>query len=79
MHNYGARYSSVQLCGSFDNWQTKHNMMFDPHSNQWFVTMHLKKGKYFYKYVLNGTTWVENEKESKEKDAKGNTNNVVTI
>lgn len=79
MHNYGPRYNTVQLIGSFDNWLTKHNMTFDHHSNQWFVTLHLKKGSYTYKYVINGGQWVVNDKEYKEKDSQGNMNNVITL
>jgi hypothetical protein len=69
MHNKGPRYSSVELCGSMDNWQTRHPMNFDHHTDQWFITLHLEKGKYFYKYVINKTSWVINEKETKEADA----------
>lgn len=79
MHNYGPRFNSVHLCGSFDNWQSRHNMSFDHHSNQWFITLHLKRGKYAYKYIINGHNWVVNEQEPQEKDNSGNVNNVTTI
>lgn len=32
MHNHGQRYREVQLCGSFDDWKSRHNMGFDDHS-----------------------------------------------
>lgn len=47
--------------------------------NQWFVTLHLTKGNYYYKYILNGNNWVVNEKEPNEKDKAGNVNNVLDL
>ena len=79
MHNKGPRYSSVELCGSMDNWKTRHPMNFDHHTDQWFITLHLERGKYFYKYVINKTNWVINEKETKEMDAQGNVNNMLAL
>ena len=79
MHNNGPRYLSVELCGTFENWQTRHKMSFDNYTNQWFITIHLARGKYHYKYVVNGKDWVVNEQESREKDAQGNVNNVLTL
>jgi len=79
MHNKEARHSSVELCGSFDNWKIRHAMSFDNYTGQWFITLHLNKGKYLYKYVVNGSNWIINDKETHEKDALGNTNNVLTL
>jgi len=79
MHNQGPRYQSVELCGSMDDWKVRHPMNFDHFTNQWFITLHLQRGKYLYKYVLNKTAWVVNEKESKEKDQLGNLNNVLVL
>ena len=28
--NRGPRYTSVEICGSFDDWQVRHQMNFDP-------------------------------------------------
>ena len=54
-------------------------MNFDHFTNQWFITLHLKRGKYLYKYVVNDKNWVINEKEPKEKDNLGNINNVLNL
>ena len=75
MHNLGPRYKQVQLCGTFDNWKTRHNMSFDSYTNQWFITLHLGRGTYLYKYVVDGTSWIVNDKEPREKDSQGNMNN----
>ena len=77
IQNKGPRYNSVQLCGSFDDWQIKHDMQFDPFTNQWFVTIHLKPGiQHLYKYILNDRDWVVNHDENKMDDGQGNVNNV---
>jgi len=65
--NRGPRYNSVEICGSFDDWQVRHQMNFDPFTNQWFVTLHLKPGEEFlYKYIINGSNWVVNDEEQKK-------------
>ena len=79
MHNDGPRFRSVELCGSFDDWKTRYPMTFDSYSNDWFLHQHLKKGKYTYKYVIDGHRWVVNYKEQREKDPSGNENNVITL
>lgn len=79
MHNNGPRYRSVELCGTFDDWKTRHNMSFDNYTNLWFITLHLSRGQYHYKYVVNGSNWVVNDRELKEKDAQGNLNNSITL
>ena len=33
LHNRGPKYSRVQLCGSMDNWQVKHDLQFDEITN----------------------------------------------
>lgn len=78
MPNRGPRHNRVQLCGSFDNWTVRHEMNFDPFTNQWFIMMHMRPGdEYFYKYILNDNDWVVNDDESKRMDEGGNLNNHV--
>ena len=79
MHNNGPRYQKVELCGSFDNWKTRFPMQFDGYTNQWFITKHLTRGKYQYKYVVDGNRWIVNDKEAREKDNSGNINNVLNL
>ena len=79
MHNFGPKFTTVELCGSMDEWKVRHPMSFDHFTNQWFITLHLKKGKYYYKYVQNAKDWVVNDKEPKEKDPAGNLNNVLLL
>ena len=45
------------------NWEKRHELSFDFHTQQWFVTLHLPRGEYSYKYVLNNQHWVVNDEE----------------
>ena len=74
----GKKLSSVQVCGSFDKWQVRHPLTYDPVKNQWNITLKVKKGKYFYKYIVDGQ-WVVNNKEQTVKESNGIENNTVTI
>lgn len=78
--NRGPRYNCVEICGSFDDWQVRHDMNFDPFTNQWFVTIHLKPNQdFYYKYILNGENWIVNDEEEKRDDGSGNVNNVCRV
>mmetsp|Transcript_5356 Transcript_5356/g.8275 ORF Transcript_5356/g.8275 Transcript_5356/m.8275 type:complete len:98 (-) Transcript_5356:18-311(-) len=76
LHNRGPRYRKVQICGAFDEWQGRHDMNFDPFTNQWFATIHLKPEEdNFYKYIINDDQWVVNDEEPQRRDNDGNVNN----
>ena len=80
MQNRGPRHNTVQICGSFDDWQVRHDMSFDPFTNQWFCTLHLKPNEEFcYKYILNGDNWIVNDDDEKKNDGSGNINNVCRL
>ena len=63
---------------SITNWKEKIPLTFDPLSERWSTIVKLKKGKYFYKYVVNNE-WIINPKERNEKGNDGIVNNVVEI
>ena len=76
LHNRGPRHRVVEICGSFDDWQTRHDLNFDPFTNQWFTTLHLKPGEeHLYKYIINGDQWIVNDEEPQKADEHGNSNN----
>jgi hypothetical protein len=70
--------SSVQVCGSFDKWQVRHPLTFDPLYNKWSITLKVKKGTHFYKYIVDGE-WVISKIEKTMKDPSGYINNFITI
>ena len=54
-------------------------MSYDHFTNQWFVMLHLPRGEYIYKYVVNTSDWRVNEEECQKKDSLGNINNYIKI
>ena len=74
----GKKLNNVFLCGSFTNWKEKIPLTFDPLSERWSTIVKLKKGKYFYKYVVNNE-WIINPKERNERGNDGIVNNVVEV
>lgn len=80
IHNRGPRHNCVEICGSFDDWQVRHEMSFDPFTNQWFVTIHLKPNQdFYYKYILNSDNWIVNDEDEKIDDGAGNVNNICRV
>jgi len=55
-------------------------MSFDPFTNQWFLTLHIKQGEeYQYKYIINDSNWVISDDEPKKDDGTGNINNICGV
>ena len=52
--------SSVNLAGSFNEWSTTARPMTQQANGTWSVTVALAAGTHQYKYVMNGSTWVQN-------------------
>lgn len=45
--NMGTRHvGQVQVAGTFDGWKSRNQLNYDSYTNTWFLTLHLKKGKY---------------------------------
>jgi len=56
----------------------KTKLIYDPLNFRWRVKLSLKRGKYLYKYIINGDEWIVNENEKVVK--QGNiTNNEVNV
>jgi hypothetical protein len=70
--------SSVQVCGSFDKWQVRHPLILDPLSNKWTVTLKIKKGTHYFKFIVDGE-WVISNSEKTMKDSSGYLNNFISI
>ena len=74
----GKKISSVQISGDWNNWEEKTKLIYDPLNFRWRVKLSLKRGKYLYKYIINGDEWIVNENEKVVK--QGNiTNNEVNV
>jgi len=79
LHNRGPKYTKVQVCGSFSDWDRRNDMQFDKVTSQWFVALSLDRGEHVYKYVIDDKLWVVNEEELSAKDKQGNVNNIIEI
>ena len=69
---------SVLISGSFDSWKIKHPLIYDISKDIWNITLHLKQGKYHYKYIIDGN-WQINPNEKSEKGENGIINNYIII
>ena len=63
------------MTGSFNGWSSKIPMLFDGMKNYWYANATVPKGKFYYKFVVDGN-WMCNPKDPVETDESGNTNNV---
>jgi hypothetical protein len=72
------KISNVQICGSFDKWQVRHPLKFDPIKNKWEITLKITKGSHWYKYIVDGE-WRVNKGEKFFKDENGIFNNFILI
>lgn len=70
--------SSVQLAGSFTNWQP----IYDLHQvapDQWVVSVPLSQGVHDYAFVVDGARWVADPYAASVSDGFGGVNSRVTL
>ena len=72
------RPNSVLISGSFDKWQVKHPLVYDSIQDKWHISLRLKKGKHYFKFIIDGI-WRINPNELKERGNDGIINNYVII
>ncbi len=68
---------SVQLSGSFEKWQVRHPLKYDNKRKEYIGTIRIKKGRYLYKYYIDGQ-WVINMNEKIIRE-NGIENNIVIV
>lgn len=74
-----ADHRVVYLAGSFNNWQVGATPM-ERNGRVWSKTLYLEPGRYGYKFVLDGQTWITDpNSERDEDDGNGNINSILTI
>ena len=69
---------NVFVSGSFDDWKEKHPLSYNQTMGKWTCTLKLKKGKYFYKYIIDGN-WEINPIEQNVRGNDGITNNIINV
>lgn len=65
----------VLLAGNFTNWQNKPLPMILTDSG-WISYVKLGKGKYWYKFIVDGEWMIDRDNQLNENDGEGNTNSV---
>ena len=75
----GFKPQSVQLTGSFDKWQIRHQLQYDHAKGSWHITLLLPKGRYLYKFIIDGSNWVHSFDDPSERDGSGNINNFIEL
>lgn len=70
------RASCVQLTGSFNDW--KESIEMKEFDGIWKVVVGLEKGKYTYKFIVDGE-WCYDIRKENVKDEAGNVNNLITV
>ena len=80
VYHYSNNYQPkvVEMSGSFDDWKKRLRLIHYPREQKWEISMKLKKGKYLYKYIIDGD-WQINPSEPSEKGSDGFVNNVITL
>lgn len=76
--NDNKKINTVQLCGSFENWQVRHPLHYDPESGKWKTKLKLKKGVYNYKYIVDGE-WMINPFKQTCTEKEGQVNNLLMV
>ncbi|KAK2947220.1 putative Glycogen recognition site of AMP-activated protein kinase [Blattamonas nauphoetae] len=71
--------SSVEICGSWDEWAEKLPLRRNKGLNGWHCTLKLHPGKYKAKFCVNGEHWVVTNMLPIVSDGGGNNNNIITI
>ena len=67
----------VFISGEFDEWKEKHPLSYDNDLGKWTCTLKIKKGKYFYKYIVDGNWEINHNDLSVAGD--GYVNNIIYV
>ena len=68
----------IALAGSFNNWNQS-NTLFFREGEQWICRIDLEPGKYFYKFIVDGSWITDPENPATEPDEHGNVNSVLSL
>ncbi len=75
-----ASAKSVSVAGTFNNWNKDADpMRLSSDGKSWTLTKQLSVGKYQYKFVINGQTWVPDPKGDNKDDGYGNINSYLNL
>ena len=69
----------VQITGSYDNWTTFKDLKYNNKTKKWEIELKLKKGKYYYKYLIDNKIWKIDPLAHYHKEYNGIVNNILYI
>jgi 1,4-alpha-glucan branching enzyme len=78
----GSTTKTVNLGGDFNEWSTTATPMVKADDGTYRVTVKLAPGKHFYKFILDGVTWINDpaaDKSLEEDDGQQGKNSAVII
>lgn len=72
---------TVALAGEFNGWNPRKDALkFNQESKTWELSYPLRKGKYRYKFVINGETWIPDlNAQEFENNSFGTKNSIVVV
>ncbi len=71
--------SDVRIAGSFNNWQQVPMYRNKSNPNLWGARITLPRGRYFYKYIVDGEWRFDSENFTPRKDSGGNYNSSFDV
>jgi 1,4-alpha-glucan branching enzyme len=76
----GTARSGVSLCGDFNAWASTATPMRQQDDGTWSATVKLAPGSYAYKFLVDGTSWKQDDGNPDSRDdGFGGKNSVVTV
>ena len=78
---YSTRVNSVAIAGSFNNWSSTADPLFDREgTGMWTIMLPLTSGRYEYKFVIDGEKWISDPGNSDlVDDGFGGNNSVIVV
>ena len=68
----------VYLCGEFDGWKEKHPLQYYDNIGMWSCDLRIKKGRYLYKYIIDGN-WEINRNDLSINGSDNINNNIIFV
>ncbi len=76
----GSARTGVAVCGDFNSWGTTVNKMAQQADGTWTATVKLAPGSYGYKFLIDGTTWKQDEgNPAAADDGFGGKNSIIVV
>ncbi|MFN8588950.1 MAG: hypothetical protein U0704_14250 [Candidatus Eisenbacteria bacterium] len=76
----GSARTGVSVCGDFNSWGVTVNKMTQNADGSWTATVKMPPGSYAYKFLVDGTTWKQDEgNPATADDGFGGKNSIIVV